>query len=107
MLLRLRMMLKLRIIQVSGRYIILISLMIVMSIKSDKDYLCGQPRIEGHRIWVSHVIAHVNESGLEYCMNERCVGSAISYCQGCTKSGEGGEDCWKVAKQVYKKVFME
>lgn len=98
--------------------------MIVMSIKSDKDYLCGQPRIEGHRIWVSHVIAHVNESGLEYCknfdiserdvrdaieycMNERCVGSAISYCQGCTKSGEGGEDCWKVAKQVYKKVFME
>ena len=43
--------------------------MIVMSIKSDKDYLCGQPRIEGHRIWVSHVIAHVNESGLEYCKN--------------------------------------
>ena len=95
-----------------------------MVIRSDEHTLSGQPRLESRRIWVSHVVANVNEMGLnrycldyeiprqeirdaiEYCMNERCVKSAISFCQGCMKSGEG-EECWKTAKRIYNKVFIE
>ena len=95
-----------------------------MPIKSDAGYVCGQPRIEGHRIWVSHVVGNAKESGLEYCenfdiseedvkdaleycMNERCVGNAIRYCQDCSKHEAGFPDCWKIARQLYENHFQK
>ncbi len=97
-----------------------------MTIRSDKGYVSGQPRIEGHRIWVSHVIANVFESGLEeyrkdfgleeqqireaidYCRGQNCVGNSVSYCQGCSKnSRHSGEDVWKVAEELHKKLSNE
>ena len=35
-----------------------------MVIKSEKDYASGQPRIEGHRTSVQHVVANVNCFGI-------------------------------------------
>mgnify|MGYP005684907713 CR=1 FL=1 len=94
-----------------------------MSITSDKNYVSGQPRIDGHRIWVSHIISHVREMGLDsyiddfdlegeedhiiealdYCRNERCVGNVVSYCQGCSKhTSSSGEDLWNIAAHLYQ-----
>ena len=99
-----------------------------MAILSDKNYVGGKPRIEGHRLWVSHIIANVADQGLEeyiddfelhgeeqkireaieYCMNEDCIGHAVTYCQDCNKCKEfPGEDLWKVAKELYEKYFLE
>ena len=41
-----------------------------MVIKSEKDYASGQPRIEGHRTSVQHVVANVNCLGLEGYVKE-------------------------------------
>ena len=74
-------------------------------IVSDEGYVSGQPRIDGHRIWVGHVVEFLQAFGsveaylenfptitreqvresLEYCMRERCVGRVFRYCQGCKK----------------------
>lgn len=97
-----------------------------MHILSTPGYVSGQPRIEGHRIWVSIIIANVAQMGLEefledfelkgerdkvreaieYCMNERCVNNVHRYCHGCNKSQESpGEDLWKKAKILHEQYF--
>jgi len=86
----------------------------IIMIKSDKDCVSGQPRIEGHEISVRHVVANVgclgldgcieyfklgNDEGIEdkireavdYCRNEQCDkdnenGRLESYCHYCTKN---------------------
>lgn len=97
-----------------------------MSIRSDKGYVSGQPRIEGHRIWVSLVVFGVNADGLEryidgydvtkqevkdaleYCRKEQCAGTAVDYCQDCNKSTDlPGEDVWKIAEKLYNQYFDE
>ncbi len=100
-----------------------------MFIKSDEDYVGGKPRIDGHRIWVSHIVIGIEAMGLEeyiedyrlgddldimnkikealkYCMNEKCV-NAIKYCQDCSKDEKGCDDLWKVAKKLYGKYFVK
>ena len=97
-----------------------------MAITSDRNYATGQPRIDGHRIWVGHIVANVAELGLaqyvedfslegkepdireavKYCMGQDCVGNVHSYCQGCNHNVQyPGEDLWKVAQNVYKREF--
>ena len=92
-----------------------------MTIKSDKDYISGQPRLDGHRLSVAHIVANISQVGLEsfvnefdlhgeegklkeaieYCRNEQCVSKVISYCQGCNKNVTySGEDLWKVAERI-------
>ncbi len=97
-----------------------------MTVKSDKNYVSGQPRIEGHRLWVSHIVGNIVEGGLinyiedfdlkdeeekikeaiEYCRLEKCVGHAITYCQGCNKNKEHpGENVWELAQKIRESDF--
>ena len=99
-----------------------------MAILSDSDYVGGKPRIEGHRLWVSHIVEGVLTDGLEgyiknyslegeenkikeaidYCRKEQCVGHAITYCQGCSKREESKNDLWNlwtVSGELYKTYF--
>jgi hypothetical protein len=99
-----------------------------MPIVSTQDTISVQPRLEGHSFSVAHVVANVNYQGLErylanndlkqeagpvksaiqYCMNQVCVDSAVSYCYGCNKSKEyPGKDLWKTAKRIYNEVFLK
>ncbi len=99
-----------------------------MTICSDKGCVGGQPRMEGTRLWISHVITHVNKSGLdyyiedfelqdkkaeiknaiEYCMKENCVDNCVRYCTYCTKASidpKYGVKFWKIAKKLHKKYL--
>ena len=105
------------------KYLILFSF---MTIKSDIDYVGGQPRIEGHRLWVSHIVGNIAEMGLtgyiedfnlrgeedkikeaiDYCRFKSCVGHVVNYCQGCNKSAKyPGENVWELAQKVYDNNF--
>lgn len=93
-----------------------------MPVISDKDIMHGEPTLAGHRINVAHVVANVNESGLEhyvenfniskknvieaieYCKDEMCE-SAITYCQGCRKNKNySGDELWKIAAETYSSL---
>lgn len=97
-----------------------------MAIRSDKGCVGGQPRIEGQRIWISHIILNVKDMGLQeyledfdleserdkiieafdYCRKEECVGKVVSYCQDCNKNSRfPGEDVWKIARELYEIYF--
>ena len=99
-----------------------------MVILSDGDFVGGKPRMEGHRLWVSHVVGGVEEAGLvgyirnydiqqgvpkirealEYCMNQSCEGQAIKYCQYCSKNTElSGVNMWEVARRLHEEYFGE
>ena len=102
-----------------------------MTIRSDKGYVGGKPRIEGTRLWVSLIVTDVEDMGLdsfiedfelhdkkdkikeaiEYCMNEQCVDEkgmpkVIAYCDYCAKRGEGAE-IWKLAKKLYDTLIKK
>ena len=94
-----------------------------MAIVSDAHTLNGRPRLAGRRIWVAHVVAHVNEEGLEYCndfgvreeevrealaycMRQECD-DAISYCNGCRKSELCGKNFWEDARALYERFFTK
>lgn len=94
-----------------------------MAIVSDSDTLGGQPRIDGRRIPVSHVIANVEEIGVSeycedfeikrdavrdaivYCMNQTCDTKAKSYCYGCRKDEPFRKDLWENAREAYQRFF--
>lgn len=77
-----------------------------MPIVSDDDVVGGQPRIDGTRIWVSHVVESMHGLGslkaylktypgiteaqvreaLAYCSRQKCSeGGVYRHCQNCTK----------------------
>ena len=76
-----------------------------MTIESNEGVVGGKPCIEGHRIWVSHVVECIERlrsverflewypqltrdqvrEALDYCRKEQCIGNVIAYCQNCTK----------------------
>jgi len=97
-----------------------------MPIMSDSDYCHGMPIIEGHRIWVSHVIANVEEMGINgyaedfdlsvldildtinYCREEKCLKNCLSYCQECGKDKKeypNHKDLSKVAEKIYQEYL--
>lgn len=99
-----------------------------MVIRSDRGYVGGKPRIEGHTLWISHIVANIEDMGLEgyindfeleddpkirnkirealeYCMNERCIEHALHFCQGCNKNKIEDEFLWETAKRLYERYF--
>lgn len=86
-----------------------------MAILSQEGYVHGMPRIKGRRLWVSHVVANVEDRGIfeyhldfkvkfrdiidaiEYCRNEKCLDGALNFCYGCKKNKED-ENCVNVSE---------
>ncbi len=101
-----------------------------MSIIHNLNYLNGQSRLAGHDITVGMVVRKVATDGidafceshefsrielrdaLKYCMNEWCVSSFATFCEGCTKNPyysqrESSRKFWEIARSVYNKEFSE
>lgn len=96
--------------------------------KSTIEPIYNKPRLEGHRIPISSLIANIDDMGLEeyleefdlkdekekvrdaiiYCIYQDCEKNYGQFCQGCNKNKEyPGQNLWELAREVYKNNFLE
>ncbi len=101
-----------------------------MSVTHNLSYMNGQPRLVGRDTTVGMVVRKVANDGidsfceskgisirevrdaLKYCMNEGCVSSFATFCEGCRKNPhysrkESSIKFWEVARDFYDREFRE
>ena len=101
-----------------------------MTVTHGLKYLNGQPRLAGRDVIIAAVVVRVANQGVEgfcksyavsrrevegalrYCMQEACVSSFASFCNGCRKNPlyskrESGKSFWCLAREAYCKEFND